>query len=412
MRNPDAGNFSGFSLTPLWTILRSEGDDLAREAERFADPEVFRALVDLAMRERLAPALHERVEAIARPTWSRLQRVRLATAYEANCRRNRALRATIVALGAAADRRGFCLAPLKGANWFFSGTDPIASWRTMLDADVLVDPERIEDFRAILRELGLEPIADGGARRTRSFRGHFHLPPHVDRRTGALVEAHRHVGFQPFRLPNALMFAGEAAAEPGIVTPSPWCATFHLILHWQIQHNGLARMTCPARDVYELFRRIRDAEVDWERLAAHARKVNAMHACIASLALAHELFDVDVPRGFAISRAAQSRVRLCLELQDDESRRWVFAQFGRCTAYWRADRAKYSLAPLALPKPLAAACLWFFRLLVLPAIAWRATRALVGMAVLRLYRPAFVRWFSDDSTDRAPSAVFRRRPII
>ena len=378
----------------LCAALRSDPEDLSRLVDRFCDPSLRQSLLGLARRERVVPALHRFLSPRLLTSFTHAEKVVMATAHEANRRRNKSIREAIVNIAAGAAHNGFRLAPLKGARWFFESSDPLASWRTMLDADLLVSPRHVDSLVEIMGSLGFQPIsARQSPRRARTYRSHFHLEPFVETRTGIVVEVHRHIGFQSELLTTERMLEGADTEVPGLVLPPAWCTAFHAIIHWQSQHHGFSKMTCPAREVLELSRRLTNREVDWKRLAAHAASVGAVKECVAALTLTSELFGSAVPTPFVASEAEIRRSKKCVDIQASEYRTWVAAQRGRSLAHLQADRMKYALGRSKWPRLARVLALWLYRAVALPIAGWRAGHMLCGVLAKRVHAPWFDRFF-------------------
>jgi hypothetical protein len=338
----------------------------------FADPTLRQSLVRLAIHERLAPALQERLPPQLLQSMSRQQRIVLATEYEANRRHNRAIREAVVRIGVAAQDLGFKIAVLKGVAWLFRANEGLVAWRTMVDGDLLVDSEHIAKMPRLLAELGFTEILDRPGRfGPRKFRAHFHLPPYVEQKTGVVLEVHRHIGFRAELLPNRLIFESAVANQPGIVSPTPWVAAFHSIVHWQVQNGGYRRFSSPAREILESSQHISRGDVDWGRLEYHARCSGVAAECRATLALTQELLGTPVPSPFHLSRNDWRYVAQCLTVRASPIRSRIFRDVGRAYALWDCDRAKYRLALLGASSATKEIAVWILRILLAPVFVFK-----------------------------------------
>lgn len=380
--------FSGAASAPseaekyrfLCAVL-SGSADLKLAPAGLRGPEGIERLIQLAERQLVTPVLHEAIAQHDPGDVPKHCRVILATQHEANRRRNQMLRDLTCELGIAAQQRGVDLVALKGCNWILEDRDGSAAWRWMLDIDLLVAPEHFELMPSLLAELGYSAIPiDRKFFGRRRFRGHFHLPPHTRTGIPTFVEVHRHIGWRPCLLPTELIFAHRRSVAPGLSLAVPWCSAFHAIVHWQIQDDGLRRLTSPLRKIFEVARYLQRADVDLDRLAHHAKSVGAIRELDVAVAFATELFDVRVPALLLPSETARRHVARCLAVRDSPSRMWLAWERGRVIALWQCDRAMYSVFLRGAGPAATKAALWAHRLVRLPALAGRAVyTALAGL---------------------------------
>jgi Uncharacterised nucleotidyltransferase len=331
------------------------------------DPATLEAVMRVAMQEHLLPALNQAVARNFPADIPKAQRAILAIGYAANGRRNRLIRDLLIELGSAAHRRGIELVALKGSHWLLEDTEALAGWRWMLDIDVLVEPANYDRMPAVLADLGWAATADRdrffGRRRADS---HYHLPPYTRGSLPVFIEVHRHIGWRPNLLATELIFAQRRAVAPGLAVAEPWHAAFHSLMHWQIQHGGLRRLQAPLRNVFELVRYLERDDVDLDRLAAHAERVELRRELDAALAFAVELFGVRLPAALAPNAAARRHVARCLAIRGSPALAWIAAERGRILAMWDCKRAMYRSFLQGAGPARTAAALWVRRLIRLP----------------------------------------------
>ena len=136
-------------------------------------------------------AVHDAVAARYADRAAKVDRAVLATHHELNRRRNGVLRRVLLELGAAAEAAGFGFIPLKGSAWLLEDEQNCASWRQMIDLDVLVDPRQFDVAPRLLRGMGYT-LASTAKR----FEVNFHHAPYRHPAMPLTIEVHRHLGWR------------------------------------------------------------------------------------------------------------------------------------------------------------------------------------------------------------------------
>jgi hypothetical protein len=299
-------------------------------------------LIAFAGREMVLPALHEAVENRFADCVGKWQRVGLATHYEWNRRRNQAIRHAIIEIGAAAQERGFEVIAVKGAIWILEDEAGAAAWRSMLDIDLLVQPENFDIMATVLTELGYAPLRVPqeffGWRR---FGGHFHLVPYRRGEDPFFIEVHRHLGWRPDFLPTELAYETRRRVGCGLALPAPWFAVLHALIHWQVQHDGFHRGFSPLKEILETARWLSRADVNWDVVASHVHGLGLAREVDAAIAFATELMGVCAPSQLKPSERGRAHVARCLRLRVSPARAWLADRRGRLRALLRRDKLGY-----------------------------------------------------------------------
>jgi hypothetical protein len=368
----DAGDIRHFRL--LCAALSRDAGSRAQTGEALSDPATSDAVIALAIREGVAPALHQSVEACFRGQVPKLLRMVLATQFEANRRRNREIRSALLPMAAEAGKRGIELIALKGAAWVVEDPDGMAAWRSMVDFDVLVEPEHFGRMPSVLHDLGYYPASFA----TR-FRNNFHHAPFQRRGDPATVEVHRHLGWRHELLDPAVVRGGAQLVGEGLWLPAPWCRAFHAVIHWQIQDCGLSRRTARLKDIVEVSRFLARSDVDWGALLFHARRVGAEPACEAAVALAAELLSAPVPNAIALTGRGRRHVRRALARRASPFGTWLATEMWRAGTLWRCEKVAYRAALRGAGRVRVATAMIGGRAIRLPLlmarIAWIGFRA-------------------------------------
>ena len=309
---------------------------------------------------------------------------------EANRRRNDAIRTALLELGEAAAAEGFAFAALKGTAWVVEDGDNAASWRSMLDMDVLVDAKRFDDIPLFLDRLGYVRLSNDAR-----YDINFHHAPYARPDGPAMIEVHRHLGWRHRLLAPGIIFDRARPVAAGLLLPAPWCRAFHAIIHWQIQDFGISRATMPLKDVLEIDRFLARSDIDWAALAAHARAVRAMHACEAAVALAGNLFGTPCPREIQLSAFGRGHVALAFLRKASPWRAWFAREKWRAGTLWRCEKLAYRCGINGAHPATIHAAVWAGRRVRLPYLFVRTVgiiaRALTMLASHRKQRKYFAR---------------------
>jgi hypothetical protein len=300
-------------------------------------------------------------------------RAMLAIRQEANRRRNAALRQVLLELGAAGMSTGIRFAALKGAAWILEDKSDCASWRQMIDLDVLVHPGQFAAVPRLLEQMGYRP-----ASRAKRFKHNFHHAPYRHPRIPITLEVHRHIGWQHGLLPSEIVLAGSRPVAFGLLMPDPWLRAFHAIIHWQIQDHGGSRCTLPLKEILEVARFLRRADVDWSTLHAHAARVGAENASRRAIASAAILLNAPVPGNFHLKPAARAWVDRALARRVSPLSTWLATQMWRAGTLWRCEKIGYRYAVRGFHPAMVVIAVWSARLIRLPLLAVRATAIAAG----------------------------------
>ena len=365
-----------------WTLLsavladRLDREQSAAVTAALSNPDAFAAIVAAADRERVLPALHLALSGRFDKA-AKFWRAVVAKAYRDNRQRNAEIRGALVELGEAAAAANLRLAALKGAAWILEDETDYAAWRWMIDFDVLVDAEEFDRMPALLGRLGYEPASE-----SKRYRNNFHHAPYWRPNIPITIEVHRHLGWRHRLLAPEIVFGSARPVAPGLLLPAPWCRAFHAIIHWQIQDLGLSRSTVRLKDVVEIARFLARGDVDWDRVAAHARAVGSFEACEAAVALAAELLGAPVPRALTPGRTARRHVARALAVLASPLRTWLTTEMWRAGTLWRCEKIAYRLAIRGATRRRIWVTVWTARIARLPILAVRAI-GILARAILR-----------------------------
>jgi hypothetical protein len=351
---------------------------------------IFRHMQALAENERVLPALYDALAVHYGATVAKPIRAVCAVQKETNRRRNLEIRNALLELGEAAAADGFSFAALKGAAWIIEDEQGAAAWRTMLDMDVLVETHRFDAIPPFLQRLGYIRLSN-----SRRYDMNFHHAPYARLNGPTTVEVHRHLGWQHRLLAPELLFENARVIANGVLLPAPWCRAFHAVVHWQLQDFGGARATVGLKDVLEVARFLARPDVDWARIAQHARSVGAMRACEAAVALAGELLGARCPPEIPVGPFGRRHVALALARKNSQWRSWLAREKWRAGTLWRCEKLAYRHAIKGAAPARIRAAVWTGRLLRLPHLCVRtigiAARAAGMLLSERSQRKHFAR---------------------
>jgi hypothetical protein len=366
----------------LCALLGGENRGGCEHTPSLCDPVVAAALVALAEKERVGPALHERL--VGSHVWqeAKAQQDWLAGIWEQNLRRNLLIRSSLLSLGEAAARAGFEFVALKGCAWLLEDASDAAAWRAILDIDVLVDAGRFEAVPALLLELGYQRASV-----SRRFRDNFHHAPYWRPDAPFTVEVHRHLGWHHQLLSPETVFGAAKRVAPGLLQPAPWCRAFHAIVHWQVQDCGLSRRSVPLKEVLEVARFMARPDVDWRIVLSNARAVGTVRECEAATALAAELLGAPMPPDLKSGALAKKHVRHALARRSSPLSTWLATETWRAGTLWRCEKVAYRSFLRGAKPARVSANVWIGRVVRLPFLAARAVTIAVRGAGLWIGRP-------------------------
>ncbi len=226
---------------------------------RDANPRTRQAVLELAVQERLSPALgalaiNQGWTGEPPPAFAQFLRTRpitdpwqrLAVSYVSNRARMADLADQYAAVSAALDAEGIEWAPLKGAALLEAGVWPDPATRTMTDLDVLVwDPAEASQAQAVLEELGYRAAYDDQYR----HEDRHQLSAVVLPGRAGSVEVHR--GLMPAALGDLLSLdAVSARAQAGRLLPADLIR--HIVVHARLVDQDLIRLRGSLRSVLDV----------------------------------------------------------------------------------------------------------------------------------------------------------------
>ena len=365
--SPELARPSAVAFADLCAIL-SHGSALPRAVEAFADAKRTAALLDLGEEERILAAVHEAVAAQYANSATKADRAVLATRHEVNRRRNRMLRRVLLELGTAADRAGVGFVALKGSAWLLEDEIGCASWREMVDLDVLVDPRQFDAAPRLLQQMGYT-LASTAKR----FGVNFHHAPYQHPTLPLTVEVHRHLGWRHHLLLPELLLRAARPLAPGLSLAPAWMRFFHAVIHWQVQDHGGSRGSLPLRELVEVARFLARPDVDCAAFTAHAVRVEAIRDCEIAIASANTLLNAPVPPQVVPGSVARRWVTRALARRDSPLGTWVATQRWRAGTLWWCDKVRYRAALQGTRPAVIALRVGAARFIRLPLLAVRAT---------------------------------------
>jgi hypothetical protein len=257
----------------------------------------------LAQRERAAPVLWDRLQAIGAgplpPQAGQLQRLAMVSEFRMLHLEQR-LRESLDALAQA--RIDAML--LKGAALAVTMYGSFLR-RPMLDLDILVRPGEAERARAVL--LGAGWVTSSMEAREEFYEGHHHLPALKDAGgTGVQLEVHKGLFFtgHPFRLsPDDLWQrasrvvigrpgAGRGARGLAAYVPSTHDQLLHVCLHFGWSHMMSTGAWRAFRDLETL---LASGKVQWSEFIRLAQESRGATCCYWTFRLANRLAGVSLP---------------------------------------------------------------------------------------------------------------------
>jgi hypothetical protein len=312
-----------------------------------------------------------------------------------NAARNRTIRDVAVALGRDADAVDLTFIPLKGAGWLFDGSESDdASWRYMLDLDLLAVPDADRAF-ALMRAAGW---TENDGVLTKLDPSHAYCRSFARPGRGFQVEVHRDPGFHPTLLGADQLWEQATPVAPGLAVPAPWHRACHAIIHWQMQDGGEGLI----RQAAEVARFASRPDVDWPAVLRHARAAGFEPAVMRGLALARELLCAPVPAGVALSAETIAWARAAARPRSAEAAH-VAGVWSFVGAIWRSDDLRYVAGREKWPAWRRHLAMTFWRAFRMPNLLLQI--ALIPSRLVRewLSRPrADARRSTVQSTDVAP----------
>jgi putative nucleotidyltransferase-like protein len=168
--------------------------------------------------------------------------------------------------------------------------------RPMRDIDLLVKPERADEARALISDLGW--AADPELPGDESYTTHHHLPPLRDTgASGLRIEIHRALVARghPFRFSEAEIWSAARVVSVGsarTLVMHPVHHAVHIAIHFAWSHMLKMGAWHAFRDVASLSAA---GLVDWDDFVRVARRWGASSSCYWTLRLGRVLSDLPVP---------------------------------------------------------------------------------------------------------------------
>jgi hypothetical protein len=193
------------------------------------------------------------------------------------------------------DQAGIEPIVLKGAALAYMVYRSFAD-RPMGDIDLLCDPDRVKEARALLQPSGWDWSQDPAVEAR--YRNHHHLPPLGDQSgTGLRLELHTSLfpTGHPFPQFNEDFVANRipiAARDRFISSPDLLFQLLHVCLHFAWSHVMQVGAWRAVRDVDTI---VRHGTINWEAFADHARRYQAETCCYWTLRLARTITDAPIP---------------------------------------------------------------------------------------------------------------------
>lgn len=250
-------------------------------------------LVDLALREKAAPALHALLAPLSDDLVPMDARARVSgLLHVTQFRMLRLEQLFLQALDTLA-REGIDVILLKGAGLATTVYGSFGA-RPMYDVDLLVGPERALDAWNALRANGW--VHDEVERPAEFYATHYHLPPLDDPlRTGLALELHTSLTDGAIELDTEMIrrntreidVHGRQTLVPGVEYQ-----VLHLATHFAWTH-GMA--SAAWRTFHDLHQLITNTSVDWDRVVDVAQSTRATTSCYWTFRLARSLAGVKVP---------------------------------------------------------------------------------------------------------------------
>lgn len=169
----------------------------------------------------------------------------------ANLRRNAAIRAQLLSIGAEFARAGLTGVALKGAGELLAPLHPDPAFRFLSDIDVLLHEADLDRAVGVLHQAGAvsQPEADINQL------GHHHREPLWHPDWPVPVELHRGLGAAAARgiLPaTEVLDAARPTDAAGLAVPSQVHRLAHAVLHAQIEPPRFREATLSLRDLVEM----------------------------------------------------------------------------------------------------------------------------------------------------------------
>jgi Uncharacterised nucleotidyltransferase len=267
--------------------------------------EEWRPVLEAASRHKLVPALWSalRASGAIEPVPEQLARhwkperdaripveLALASSYQRNADHVASLCRQATDILSALDAAGIRAVPLKGVDAVLAGRYPDHAARTMVDADILVDPQAADAAQAVVRQLGYEPVpATASAHQ---------LAPLIRPGQAGSVELHRALTVERWAgvVDAAAVLDRSRVVHGGRRQASRSDSAIHLVAHAHLHDEGYLLWLLPLRAAHESALMVSGREdVDWDEVARAFRGVRRRGALVNHLELTARLFGVPSP---------------------------------------------------------------------------------------------------------------------
>ncbi|MBS1913386.1 MAG: nucleotidyltransferase family protein [Bacteroidetes bacterium] len=366
-------------------LLLLRADDGARIGRLAASGPEWDAVLRFAFRHRLVPMLHHRLQAAGAPDLPDSFREAVREQAEANARNNLLLAGELIGVLALLGRSGLKALPLKGpllAQDLYGSL----SMRSYSDIDLLVRTADAARSIELLRGLGYRPRPELPAAGEEAYRRYEYDRSMENTANGAHLELHWRLLERTIAFPLdeeelwALLREGSFAGAPAMAMPD------HVQLLFLAAHGAKHAWSILGWTL-DVARLAGKDGLEWDQLAALARDGGCQRLLHVALALAGELWGLELPERFATRLMADTAAadiagsileRSLVRMQEEISSR----EEARCYLSMRErlrDRVRFRWLWLVTPNLADRRALRFpavLSFLYIPArplrLAWRA----------------------------------------
>lgn len=251
-------------------------------------------LIDLAVREKAAPALHELLSPLPDDVVPSVERSRISGLLRVSQFRMLRLEQLFLQALDTLDAEAVDPVLLKGAGLATTVYGSFGA-RPMYDVDLLVRPEHALPAWKALRASGW--VHDNVERPEEFYATHYHLPPLDDPiGTGLALELHTALTDGAIELDSETIRQNARAIEVHgrrVLVPGVAYQVLHLATHFAWTHGMASAAWRTFHDLHQLIVR---ASVDWDRVMTIARVTRATTSCYWTFRLARTLAGVQVPQ--------------------------------------------------------------------------------------------------------------------
>jgi len=265
---------------------------------RLPQPEAWPAVLELAGRGWLVPALHLAVQRADRPD-ALPDEVRdyLSLLHDRNRERNRRLREQLVEAARALNAAGIEPILLKGAIHLFTAGEEDLGSRMISDLDLSIAPAETARARAALTGLGYRGCGEEREMARPQDAGviEFHHRPSA--RSAPYLSG-------DLRASSPVMMRDGAAAR----IPPATARALHLIVHDMIKEGDYWTFRINLRHLHDLAALARSGDgIDWQRLGASLSDPVGRNALLVQAKALEDLYGIAIPPDLRAGRSARLR---------------------------------------------------------------------------------------------------------